>query len=77
MDYPVSDDGVNYKLFDTCSLGEDRSPQVKFVKADCKSTQPVEARYIKISVTGAKICPHWYYGVGNPSWFFIDEVNVY
>jgi len=29
-----------------------------------------------VEVIGTKTCPEWHYGVGNPCWFFIDEVIV-
>jgi hypothetical protein len=77
VDYFVSSDGVTYSHWGTCPLGEDQSTQVKFVKAAFKSPQPVDARYIKVAVVGTKVCPQWHYGVGNPSWFFVDEVKVY
>ena len=32
---------------------------------------------IRVEVEGSKVCPSWHYGVGQPSWFFIDEVSVY
>ena len=29
-----------------------------------------------VEVEGTLECPSWHYGVGHPSWFFIDEVVV-
>lgn len=73
----VSSDGVGYTFFGETQVPEDESPQVKFEKIGCTSPEPVSARYIKISVEGTKVCPSWHYGVGQPSWFFLDEVEVY
>ncbi len=74
--YSVSTDGGHFEPAGLYDLAEDRSPKVKFVgvKHDFAAKTPV--RYIRVEVTGTKICPHWHYGVGHPCWFFIDEVTV-
>ena len=73
--FSVSSDGEKYSEIGKVSLPEDRGTKVEFipVKAECDTS----ARYVKIEVTGTKVCPPWHYGVGNPCWFFIDEVMVY
>ena len=72
--YSVSTDGENYEEVSVIDLPEDRGSQVEFipVTASCDRT----ARYIRVDVVGTKTCPEWHYGVGNPCWFFIDEVIV-
>lgn len=74
--YSVSSDNKTYLPFGEKTLAEDRSPQVKFVGVKCEAPVPVSIRYIKIDVEGTKICPSWHYGIGYPSWFFLDEVTV-
>ena len=76
VSYSYSTDGKEYHLWKTIDMPEERSGMVLFrgVKAD--SEVPLQARYLKVEVTGTKVCPHWHYGVGHPSWFFIDEVTV-
>jgi len=74
--YSVSDDGQRFREAGSFHHAEDRESQVKFVAFTHRSEQPVTARYIKVDVTGTKVCPHWHYGVGHPCWFFIDEVVV-
>lgn len=46
------------------------------VNVEQRYDESVKARYVKVDVTGTKQCPHWHYGVGNPCWFFIDEITV-
>ncbi len=75
--YSTSTDGIHFVPAGSYGLEEDRSPEVKFVQVGESLPQPVKARYIKVEVTGKKTCPSWHYGVGNPCWFFIDEVMVY
>ncbi|MBR6882776.1 MAG: discoidin domain-containing protein [Bacteroidales bacterium] len=72
--YSASLDGKDYAEIATIDLPEDRGNKVEFipVTATCETT----ARYIQVEVTGTKTCPEWHYGVGNPCWFFIDEVIV-
>lgn len=74
--YSYSDDGVTYTHLETHNLPEDRSIEVKFRGIRSESSQPIRARYIKVEVTGTKECPTWHYGVGHPSWFFMDEITI-
>lgn len=57
-------------------MAEDRSPEVKFVQVTSQKEKPVKARYVKVDIKGTKICPSWHYGVGYPSWFFLDEITI-
>lgn len=77
VEFAISSDNREFTPAGSCSFEEDRSPQVKFVQAAVESRHPMRARYVKVAVTGTKQCPRWHYGVGHPSWFFIDEVSVY
>ncbi|MDR1583756.1 MAG: DUF4838 domain-containing protein [Prevotellaceae bacterium] len=74
--YAVSTDGETFNVIGSFDHPEDREAPVKFVPITCHSKTPVKARYIKVAVTGTKVCPPWHYGVGHPCWFFIDEVVV-
>ncbi|MDR0845192.1 MAG: DUF4838 domain-containing protein [Tannerella sp.] len=76
VSYAISDNGIDFREIGSFDHPEDRAAQVKFVPITYHSETPQKARYIKVSVTGTKICPHWHYGVGHPCWFFIDEVFV-
>lgn len=74
--YSISNDGAKFQLLKSIDNPEDRDSRVKFVDITYTSDKPIKARYIKVEVTGTKVCPHWHYGVGHPCWFFIDEVVV-
>ena len=76
MIYSVSDNGKKYTGTKRYALPDDPDPKVKFVNVLHEFDKPVRARYIKIDVEGTKQCPHWHYGVGNPCWFFLDEITV-
>ncbi len=73
----VSADNVTFRPMGAVSIPESREYQVKFVTVPLKWSAPIEARYVKIKVATIGLCPPWHYGVGNPAWFFIDEVAVY
>lgn len=72
--YSVSTDGSSFKGIACIDLPEDRGIKVEFIPVVAQCNE--RARYIKVEVTGTKTCPPWHYGVGNPCWFFIDEVLV-
>lgn len=72
----VSADGATWTPMGRSELSEDSSVPVKFVQAAVTAPQHVRARYVKVEIGGTKTCPSWHYGVGCPSWFFLDEVTV-
>ena len=72
--YSVSLDGERYQSIATIDIPESRATEVAFVPVE--ATCDCDARYIRVDITGVKTCPEWHYGVGNPCWFFLDEVIV-
>lgn len=74
--YSTSLDGTNWNEHPRHRLGEDRNPKVKFEAVTETFAEMQTVRYIKVSIEGAKQCPGWHYGVGNPCWFFLDEITV-
>ena len=74
--YSYSEDGKTYHPWETIEMPEECAGMVMYRGVKAESQTPLKARYLKVEVTGTKVCPTWHYGVGNPSWFFIDEVTV-
>ena len=74
--YSISNDGESFDMVESIDYPESRDPKVKFVDITHTSKKPIKAQYVKIDITGTKICPHWHYGVGHTCWFFLDEVVV-
>ncbi|MDR3267597.1 MAG: DUF4838 domain-containing protein [Tannerella sp.] len=70
-------DKENYFAVGRQAIPEDRDREVKFVPVTVGFPQAVNARYIKVHIETLGLCPSWHYGVGNPAWFFVDEVSVY
>ena len=74
--YSTSTDGNNWVTLPRHTLDEDRNPKVKFESVKQILPTPQTVRFIKVSIEGTKQCPGWHYGVGNPCWFFLDEITV-
>lgn len=74
--YSISADGSEWTTLPRHVLAEDSDPKVKFVSVREDLSAPASLRYIRVSVEATKQCPHWHYGVGNPCWFFLDEITV-
>ena len=74
--YATSADGNTWTGYPRHTLGEDRNPKVKFENVTEVFSYPLTVQYIKVSIEGTKQCPGWHYGVGNPCWFFLDEITV-
>ena len=70
----VSDNGTDFVPFASIENPESRNETIGFKTLEVKGE--AEARYVRFVVEGVRICPEWHYGVGNPCWFFIDEIWV-
>ena len=75
MSVSTSQDGAAYTLLGKIDNPENRDGTIGFKSLEV--TGDALARYVKIKISGQKICPEWHYGVGNPCWFFADEVWVF
>lgn len=76
VSYSTSVDGKTFTPAGCYPMAEDSDYKVKFVGIKHQFAQKQAVRYIRVDVVGTKICPTWHYGVGNPCWFFVDEVTV-
>lgn len=72
----TSDDASSWTKLGSVDNAEDRSVQVLFRRLGITAPRPVTARYVRMDIEGVNTCPGWHYGVGQPGWFFIDEVIV-
>lgn len=70
----TSENGAEYQIFGSVQNPESRDGTIGF--KELAVTGNARARYVRIQIEGVKICPEWHYGVGNPCWFFLDEVVV-
>lgn len=71
----LSADGTTYEALGAIENPENRDGTIGFKSLEVLGEG--NARYVKIKISGQKICPEWHYGVGNPCWFFADEVWVF
>ena len=71
----LSADGTSYETLGAIENPENRDGTIGFKSLEVAGEG--NARYVKIKISGQKICPEWHYGVGNPCWFFADEAWVF
>ncbi len=74
MEVSVSPDGENYSLLGAVENPENRDMSIGFKELSVERLS--HARYVRIKISGQKTCPEWHFGVGNPCWFFADEVWI-
>lgn len=77
VEYYVSDDGKNYKLFGSLENGvapDDYSVQIRAFGSNSVNKTP--ARYIKIKAKNFDKLPQWHQGYGGEAFIFIDEIEV-
>lgn len=78
VQYFISDDGTNWKQvysIDMVVEEHDMSGIMCSPAVDC-SFNPIHARYVKVFAKSIQKCPQWHLGKGEPSWLFIDEIQV-
>ena len=78
VEYFISDDKTNWKQvfsIDMVVEEDDLSGIMCSPTIEC-SFNPLHARYIKVFAKSIQKCPQWHLGKGEPSWLFIDEIQV-
>ncbi|WP_165024886.1 DUF4838 domain-containing protein [Dysgonomonas sp. ZJ279] len=73
----TSTNNKDFTLMGHVDIPEDRDIEVKYVNIAVKSEKAISTRYIKVKIGTIGLCPPWHYGVGNPAWYFLDEITVY
>jgi len=78
VQYFISDDNTNWKQvfsIDMVVEEHDLSGIMCSPAIEC-SFNPLHGRYVKVFAKSIQKCPHWHLGNGEPSWLFIDEIQV-
>lgn len=71
--YYVSDNGKDYKLFETIKNDmPERNEEI--LQKTFYTSKPLNHRYVKIVAKNIKKNPSWHLSAGEKSWLFIDEV---
>lgn len=73
--YYASEDGENFTLVETV---KNTSPTDSYAITvmPFSSTKPFMARYLKLVAKSFGTIPDWHLGRGNPSWLFLDEIQI-
>ncbi len=78
VQYFISDDNINWKEVlsnDFVVEEHDASGIIISPTLEC-SFNPLHTRYVKVVAQSIKKCPSWHLGKGEPSWLFIDEIQI-
>lgn len=72
----VSNDGVTFKNFGTKKYNTPISDTGITVKNNRIEHAPIAAKFIRVTVRSIGNCPDWHLGAGNPTWLFLDEIQI-
>jgi hypothetical protein len=78
VEYYISDDNVNFTLFDTQNNTIDPKDYNSITKGFKSVKKPVKARYVKIKATNFGKLPEWHQGFpfDGEAFIFVDEITV-
>ena len=80
VDFLVSQDGVNFSLFNHVEhdvAEDDYEKQVFRFKTNIKSEGIVSARYVRVITNPRGLIPEWHLGAGFDRWTFVDEWDIH
>lgn len=78
VEYYISDDNVNFTLFDTQNNTIDPKEYKSIIKGFKSVKKPVKARYVKVKATNFGKLPEWHQGFPfkGEAFIFVDEITV-
>lgn len=78
VEYYVSDDNVNFTLFDTQNNTIDPKEYKSIIKGFKSVKKPLKARYVKVKATNFGKLPEWHQGFpfNGEAFIFVDEITV-
>lgn len=78
VEYYISDDNLNFILFDTQNNTIDPKEYNSIIKGFKSVKKPVKARYIKVKATNFGKLPEWHQGFpfDGEAFIFVDEITV-
>jgi hypothetical protein len=72
----VSNDGVTFKNFGTKKYNTPSSDTGITIKNCRIEHAPIAVKFIRVTVRSIGNCPDWHLGAGNPTWLFLDEIQI-
>jgi hypothetical protein len=78
VEYFISDDNINFTLFDTQNNSIDPKEYTSTIKGFESNSKPVKARYVKVKATNFGKLPEWHQGFpfDGDAFIFIDEITI-
>jgi predicted alpha-1,2-mannosidase len=75
VNFYASDDSVHWKLVETVPTHKS-DHDLKVTTSAFGTRKPVTAKYVKVTANSFGAMPQWHEGRGNPTFIFIDEIEV-
>ena len=76
VEFYVSNDNVNFELFDTISNDVDPKIDQNIIKSFDSNKKVASARYVKVIAKNFGKLPEWHQGAGGDAFIFIDEITI-
>jgi predicted alpha-1,2-mannosidase len=78
VEYYISDDNINFTLFDTQNNSIDPKEYTSTIKGFESNSKPVKARYVKVKAINFGKLPDWHQGFpfNGEAFIFVDEIKV-
>jgi hypothetical protein len=78
VEYYISDDNVNFTLFDTQNNTIDPKDYTSIIKGFESRKSNVKARYVKVKASNFGKLPEWHQGFpfNGDAFIFIDEITI-
>ena len=78
IELEISYDGEKYETYSTTEVPMTKSHELKAKYQDfnIEINNRKKIKSIRIKATNFGKCPEWHLGKGNPTWLFIDEINI-
>jgi hypothetical protein len=76
IDVAVSEDGANFRAVGSVDAGKPKRDEGAGTRDLVVPVEPATARFVKIRVVNAGVCPSWHKGAGGKAWVFVDEIAI-
>lgn len=77
VEFAVSDDGSNFTSLGSGNPQSDPKTKGQFIeKISVENSEPIQARFVRMTISSLGPCPDWHDAAGSPSWIFVDEFVI-
>lgn len=77
VDFAVSEDGESFISMGLAKPDSDPKTKGSFIeKISVENSEPIQARFVRMTISSLGPCPDWHDAAGSPSWIFVDEFVI-